>query len=436
MRTSGTILLAPAILSALAAVAALAAEPAVLTLADAVERALEANHALDRARSEVAVADADVRRAVSLVKPRIDLDARATRNSPEVAIALQDLTATLLPREDWDARLRLRQPLYAGGQEWKAYRQSRIAAGGSRDGLRGAEEDLLLRLVADYLGVARGDALIAVETRSVELATRRLGRAEVFFEAGEVTRVDVLRARAAIAAAERRLASARRLRETAAGRLRIDLALDGVVAVERPERPWPSPPPVAELEARALARPEVARAEKELEIATLEVARRRGARLPEVDAEALWTRQRANFPTDQYASVSLLVSVPLYRGGRVAAEVAIARERERQASQALAELRLVVREGLRQALLDRDDAATQLALARDQLAAVEAEYAEIAAFYEALEATSLDVEVAELALAEARRAGVEAALDRDLAEAGVWHAAGGLKSALREEHEP
>lgn len=419
------------------AASALAAEPAtVLTFRDAVDRALAANHGVERARSEVAVADAGVRRAVSFVKPRLTLEGRATRNEPEVAFRFQDATATLLPRDDWDARLRLRQPIYAGGQEWRAYRQSRIAAAGSRDALRDAEEDLLLRLAADYLDVARGDALIAVETRSVELATRRLGRAESFFEAGEVARVDVLRARAAIKAAERRLAGARRLREAAAGRLRLDLALDGAVAVARPARPWPPPPPEAELVASALAgRPEVARAEKELEVARLEVARQRGARRPEVDAEAQWVRQRSNFPTDDYGSLSILVNVPLYRGGRTAAEVAIARERERQARLALDELRLAVTEAVRQALLDLATAETQLALAREQLAAVEGEHEQIAALYEALEATSLDVEVAELSLAEARRAVVDAALDRDLAEAGVWHAAGALKSALLEEDE-
>ena len=76
------------------------------------------------------------------------------------------------------------------------------------------------------------------------------------------------------------------------------------------------------------------------------------------------------------------------------------------------------------------------ALAREQLAASEAEHEQTFELYRQQEATALDLEAAEASLTEARRASVTARLDQQLAELKVWLAAGSLKSALDKEVVP
>lgn len=420
----------------LAAAAPLAAE--VITLREAIDRALAENLGIQRSRSDVAVADTTVRLALAERLPRFQVSAQGTWNRPEVLFPFgEDVVVSLLPEFDWDTQASLRQPLYVGGQLEKAQLQAKVGAERSRESLRGDEDELLLRLVTSYLTVARGDALMEVEKQSVELAQQRLSRAEAFYEAGEVTRVDVLRARAAIKGAERRLAAARSLRETAVGGLRVVLAADGEIEVERPEDVLPPPPGEAALVAHALdTRPALAEAQLALELARLEVEKVKGGRRPSLLAEAALVQQKSNFPAERFVSVNVGVAVPIYQGGSVAARQAIAEEREQQARLGLLELRLAVREEVRSALVELDTAETTLGLASEQLAAVEAEHEQVSDLYEALEATSLDVAASELSLAEARRAVVNSALDRDLAKVRLYYTTGDLKSALLEEATP
>ena len=115
------------------------------------------------------------------------------------------------------------------------------------------------------------------------------------------------------------------------------------------------------------------------------------------------------------------------------ARVAVAREQELQAELQLAETRQGVREDVRRALVDLNAAEASLVLARDQLTASDAEYAQASDLYRAQETTALDLAAAEASLADARRAVATGQLDRDLAELRVWAAAGLLKKTVFEE---
>jgi outer membrane protein len=160
------------------------------------------------------------------------------------------------------------------------------------------------------------------------------------------------------------------------------------------------------------------------------VLKQRGAILPVVSAEGGWVNQRSSFPTDQYGFFRLNVNVPLYQGGEVKARTAVAQERLRQAELLVQATRQVVREEVRLALLDLETTSANLRLAREQLAAAEAEYEQASELYSAQEITALEAEAAETSLAEARRAVATGELDRDVAELRVWSAAGLLKKTL------
>jgi len=413
-----------------------------LTLAEALRRALEANPGTETARAEVRVSEAQIRQIRSAILPKIELNGSATRNSTEVAFEFDGVRATVLPENDWHYDVTLRQPLYAGGRELKALRQSRLNLTRIQQGVRQSEEQVLLGTASDYLAVVAGDALLEVERRNLELAGRRSKQSKAFYEAGEVTRVDVLRAETDTKAVQRAIAAAQQNRDTAASRLRLSLALDPSpgtpLQVEPPALSFPPRPAVEELVRQAQdTRPEIKQAELALEINRLEVAKQRAARLPVVRAEASYIGQRANFPAEQYGAFTINLNLPIWDSGEIAAQVATARTRQEQAEIALTERKRQVREDVLQALLDLETAEKSLALAKDQLAAAEAEYNQSFELYRAQEATSLDLESSETSLAEARRAVVAGNLDRDLAELAVWSAVGTLKNTiLSEEMKP
>ena len=408
--------------------------PRAITLPEALAQALAANPSLGSAEIEATAVRGQVRALLATVLPKIGLSGNYTVNSEEASFGTGSDKRVILPGEDWSYRLTLSQPIFAGNRERRALEQARLGVNTALANAGTVRDRLLLAVAADYLAVVRADELISVERQSVELASARRDQARTFFDAGETTRVDLLRAEADIKGAERQLARARQERALAESRLREDLALDAPLAPSEPGRLLPERPTEAELLARVEdARPEVARARTAVEIARLEVRKQKGALLPVLTADGAWLKQRSSFPADQYGFLALRLTVPLYQGGEVKAKVAIANERLRQAELDLEAARRKVREEVRRAMADLAAADADLALALEQRTAAEAEFKQADELYRAQELTALDARTAETGLAEARRAVATGELNRDLAELEVWAAAGLLAKNLSME---
>jgi len=405
-----------------------------LTLTGALRKALEGNPSALRSRSEIAAAQSRANQARSSILPQISADGRYTRNDREVSFELGDSLVPILPRNDWSGSIRLAQPVYAGGREMKAIRQARLAVDEREEFSRQTEEALLLGVASSYAGVIGAEALIGVEQQNLDVALRLRKQAQDFFDAGEVTRVDVLRADTTAKGAERRLAAARQARENAASLLRLSIGDDISVNVVQSDIDLPPLATEEELVARAEEqRPELQRAKIAYDIARLEVRKQRGAYLPTVTAEASYTQQASAFPSDKFGALSFNFNVPIFTSGQIPARIAVARQEETQARLAYEEVRQAVREDIRRSIVAHRTAETDLALAQEQRAAAEAEYEQIFELYQAQEATSLDVQSAESSLALARRAVVTASLDRELAALRVWYSAGALRDVVLEE---
>jgi len=404
-----------------------------LTFDEALRRALEVNNTVERARFDVDYAEAYKSGLLSAVFPRITLQGNMTRNSIQQTFGGGEGgdELTILPRNDWAYQIVLSQPIFAGRRELRAYSQAKIGVENAREGARMTEDGVLLRVASSYLAVVNADRRVEVEKRNIELAEKRLAQAQAFFEAGEVTKVDVFRAETAMKAAQRLLAVAVQQREHAAAQLRIDLDLDGPIEVTPPAHDLPALPPVSDLHARATStRHEVEIAENNVEIASLEVKKQRGFWYPTVTFDGGLINQKTPFPADRYSYGALRFNVPLFQSGEVFARVAGAKAQEKQAELVLQDAQLSAREDVNRALADLRSAETGLQLANEQLTAAQAEYDQAFELYRAQEATSLDVAASEQSLADARRAVAEETLNRDLAELRVWFAAGSIKEAV------
>ncbi|HYH05544.1 MAG TPA: TolC family protein [Thermoanaerobaculia bacterium] len=402
-----------------------------LTFDGALRRALEVNTTIERAREEIGVAEANRSFLLSAVMPRIGLNGDLTRNSIEQTFGEGPEAIAILPQNDWAYRVTLSQPIYAGRRELRAYSQAKIGIENAREGTRATEDQTLLRVSSNYLAVVNADRRVEVELRNIELAERRLTQARAFYEAGEVTKVDVFRAETAQKAAQRLLAVAEQQREHAVAQLRTDLDIDGDITVEAPARELPPLPAEGELIARATtSRADIDIAENNVRIAELEVQKQRGFWFPTIRFNGGYIQQRTPFPANSYAYGGLNFDVPIFQAGEVQARVAGAKSRERQAESSLEEAKLVAREDVRRALADLQSAERGLQLASEQIQAAQAEYEQAFELYRAQEATSLDVATSEASLADARRAVAEETLNLDLARLRVWYAAGAIKEAV------
>ena len=419
-------------LAAVIAAASLQAQTR-LTFDEALRRALEVNNTVERARQDIAFAEATRSGLLSAVMPRITLQGNLTRNSIQQTFGGGEdgEELTILPRNDWAYQIVLTQPIFAGRRELRAYSQAKIGIESAREGVTQTEDGVLLRVASSYLAVVNADRRVEVEKSNIALAEKRLAQAQAFYEAGEVTKVDVFRAETAMKAAQRLLASAVQQREHAAAQLRIDLDLDGEVEVTPPQQTLPALPPVETLIARATSeRPDVDVAENNVRIAQLEISKQRGFWLPTVSFDGGLINQKTPFPAASYSYGALRFNVPLFQSSEVFARVAGAKSREKQAELDLENTKMGAREDVNRALADLRSAQIGLQLAGEQLEAAQAEYEQAFELYRAQEATSLDVAASEQSLADARRAVAEESLNRDLAELRVWYAAGSIKEAV------
>jgi outer membrane protein len=401
-----------------------------LTFQQALERALVVNNAVERSRSQIAGAEANRRLLFSAVLPRINVDGNLTRNSLEQTFGEGSDAIAILPRNNWDYRLTLQQPIFAGRRELRAYAQSKIAVENARFGSFATEEGTLLQVASSYLALVNAEARLEIERRNIELAEKRRRQAQAFYDAGEVTRVDVLRADTAVKAAQRVQSAVEQGRETAESALREALDINGEISVVTPERPLPATLDESALIARAENREDVRIAANNVRIANLEVAKQRGFALPTVRFEAGFVQQKSPFPTPEYGYGTLNFHIPVFQSGEVGARVAGARAQELQAKLDYETARNAAREDVRTALAELRSAETSLGLAREQLAAAEAEYTQAFELYRAQEATSLDVAASETSLADARRAVAEESLNRDIAALRLWYAAGAIREAV------
>jgi outer membrane protein len=416
------------------AAAASAAEPAPptrLTLQEALVRALQVNNSIERSRSEVVVAQAQKRQLLSAIMPQVQATGSTIKNSTNVTFGNGADARTILPGTDWNYRVVLSQPVYAGLREKRAYDQAKLNIANMREGVAGTEDAVLLRVASNYMAAVNADARMDVERKNIELAQRRRAQSEAFYKAGEVTKVDVLRAETAIKASQRLLATAQQARETAISRLRADLDLDGEIVVQHPDHPLPALPEESSLVASAQAsRPDVQTAVNNVKAAGLEIQKQRGFYQPTVTFDAGYINQKSAFPASRYGYGAFRFTVPIWNSGETSARIAAAKARELEAKSLLDDAKVSAREDVRRALVDVHAAGTTMQLASEQLTAAQAEYDQAFELYRAQETTSLDLAASETTLTDARRAVVEEQLNHDLAELRVWYAAGELKNAV------
>jgi len=415
----------------LLASAATAGAQTKLTLQEALERALKVNNTVERSRVEVNVAEENRKLLLSSILPQVNLTGSTIRNSTEVAFGNGADARIVLPLNDWNYRVVLSQPVYAGMREKRAYDQAKIGIVNARQGVRETEDAVLLRVASNYLGVANADANITIEQKNIELAEKRRAQSNAFYQAGEVTKVDVLRAETAIKASQRLLASAQQQREAAESALRADLDLNTDIVVTQPNPALEPLPDEQTLVSRAEAsRPDVAIAQNNIRVAQLEVQKQRGAYLPVVTFDAGYIDQKAAFPASRYGYGAFRFSVPIWQSGQVSSRIATAKDQEEQARLQLEDAKIAAREDVHKAIADLHAADTTLQLAKEQLAAAEAEYAQVFELYRAQESTSLDLASSEVSLADARRAVAAETLNHNLAQLRVWYAAGAIKDAV------
>lgn len=298
------------------------------TLADAIAFAYQTNPALLGERATQRADDESYVQARAGFRPTVSLDAATIHSDSPLALLGQANASGVA--------LSVTQPLFTGGRTSHQVTAASAGMAASREGLRGAEQSVLLEVIQAYVDVRRDQQSLAISRDNLEVLDRQLAEARDRFKVKDVTRTDVAQTEARVAAAEARVASAEaQLAISRANYLEIVGRDAGDLAPE---------PPIAELLPSSLSEafdiaqrnnPSILQSEAaEQSAAALTAAAKANAR-PTVSLRASLgyaggglqgASPFANY--GRFDSVAIVASVPLFSGGAIASQVRQAAERD------------------------------------------------------------------------------------------------------------
>lgn len=416
--------------------AALELSPSGLTADAAAVRAVEVAPAVAGAEAQARSAREDASEASSHWVPRLDLTARYTRLSdvtiPDVAgfpPGSFDAFAPILNNYSFKASLAVPVTDY--------FLRVMPAVDATRAGVRSAEARVeaqqaaaALQARTTYWGLVRARAAVLITQDAVRQLEAHIAQLEALFQAGEVTRADVLGAQAQLAGARAQVSAAQGAVRVAEAALRqqLDLPADQPITLgEDANSPVPDTPAVAELTRAALAaRPELESIRAAIE-ATDAGARAAGAgRYPSL--AVVGNLEYANpaprvVPQDESFDSAWDISVVLswspndYLSSRAQHHGAQANVEELRTQLALLEQGISIEAA--QAASDIEVARANLESTVDGRAAAEETFRVRSAMLEAGAATPTEVLDAEIARRRAELAALDALIATHVAEAKV-----------------
>ncbi len=279
------------------------------TLSEALTSAYNNSGLLEQNRALLRAADEGVAQSVAATLPVINWSLSANRTRVETPI--QDTSDSVL------ARIGAELTLYSGGANRLAIEAQKEVVLGTRQALRGVEQDVLLRAVQAYMNLRSARQFVELRENNVRLITQEFRAAQDRFEVGEVTRTDV-------ALAEARLAAARSLLAAAQGDLAQSVE-EYVVAVGRapagPRAVNPAPVSRNMADAKAFAvrnHPRILEAQHSVTAAELNIQRAQAAIKPRVTLDGFVSRDE---DANDSAQIGLSIGGPIYNGGLISSQV-------------------------------------------------------------------------------------------------------------------
>lgn len=318
----------------LAAAALSPATASAETITGALIKAYQNNSQLNSARAGLRATDEGVAIAKSGWRPIV------VGNS---SINYSSQSGTRLTTGSFGVQIQ--QSLFDGFQTRNnvAAAQARVLA--SRESLRNTEQNILFNAATVYMDVIRDRQVARLTEQNLAFLQEQVRAANSRFEVGEGTRTDVAQADASRSAAEASLAQARAQALTSAATYRQiigdepgNLKVPAVMGKLLPRNLDVATAVAAE------EHPAIQASEHLVDVAGFTVKATEGGLLPQLSATATVSRNYRNTVPDTFtssdgtnssASIGATLTIPIYQGGRVAAEV-------RQSKESLGQARIEV----------------------------------------------------------------------------------------------
>jgi outer membrane protein len=318
------------------------------TLREALVKAYNTNPTINAQRDAQRANDENVPIARSSGLPSLNASGSYTEDFVKAA------NSFVSPDRQLAGQTQLSVPIYSGGAVRNSVSAARTRVEAGRDSLRGTESDLFTAVVGAYMDVIRDEAIVSLNQQNVHVLDVNLQASKDRFQVGDLTRTDV-------AQSDARLAVARGQLQTAQSRL-ISSRENYIRLVGSAPEQLETPPalpnlpgsPDTAVDVALKDNPSLLAAQKNRDATRYDVDVARAARLPKLSVGVGGNYYNylgslgsgtgvAVGQSGKSASGGLTLTVPLFQGGRPAAQVRQAQALRGQAiEQATAAERTVI----------------------------------------------------------------------------------------------
>jgi outer membrane protein len=233
---------------------------------------------------------------------------------------------------------RVSVPIYQGGAVRNAVKAAKFRVEAGQADLRATEASIFSAVVGAYMDVIRDQAIVGLNQKNVSVLRTNLQAARDRFEIGDLTRTDVAQSEARLALAEGDLRGAE-ANLIASRESYVRLVGEAPVDLEAPPALPASPEDAVAI---ALAtNPDIEAATQTVNASRADIGVARASRLPTLEASTqggynnnLNSIPAANTTADNTTNsvtAGVTLSIPLFQGGRPAAQVRQAQSRSSQA---------------------------------------------------------------------------------------------------------
>jgi outer membrane protein len=321
-----------------AALVGLAMPAGAETLREALAKAYASNPSITGQRAAQRALDENVPIARASGLPGVNATGSVTDN---LLVANNNF---LNPERSGNGQLNLTVPLFQGGAVKNSVRAAETRVDAGRAQLRGTEATTFTNVVAAYMNVIRDEAITSLNQQNVRVLDVNLRASRDRFQVGDLTRTDV-------AQSEARLALARAQLQQAEAQL-ISSRENYIAVVGSPPVALDQPPmlpnlpnsPATAVSVALENNPNLIAARRQADATRYDISVARANRLPRVSAVTGGTyfnylgslppasRAQGVNNSGTAAQAGLQFTLPLFQGGRPAAQV---RQAQAQRSQAL-----------------------------------------------------------------------------------------------------
>ena len=321
-------------------------------LEELLSKALKTSPKAVQARSSAASARYRVKEAYGNYLPKAEWKYLYTdlSDAPSYQMALPGLPPmefSLFKRKFYQWEVGAQLPLFTGGRVYSLVKLRKAEAGAAEEEVKEVESQVASQVAQDYYEVLKARALVKAAEEALNAAKEHYRVAKAFFEEGVVPRRDLLEARVKVSQAEEALERAKGYYRVALEKLRSTVGDYSITP--KGELSYTLPPvneSLEELIEKALRKRALIRAtEKALKGAKAAEGLAKSSFAPQVGAQVAYHRT-SQYPMNGnfgYKSASLVISFPIFEGGKRFWKLREAREEEVKARAKLEEAKRAVR---------------------------------------------------------------------------------------------